>query len=83
MKLLTAFAISVSFLSFAVQAESSLDTQEYQYGKKLDISHVVSITTQEARPFECGSVNEEMVYIDSKGQQHHLTYKAVSKGCQW
>ncbi|VVN72702.1 DUF2790 domain-containing protein [Pseudomonas fluorescens] len=63
-------------VSAQVQAQEAAAT--YEYGMKLDIAHVVSIS-----PIAnvCGVVPVEMTYQDSKGVTHILDYSVFGTGC--
>ncbi|NUU39217.1 DUF2790 domain-containing protein [Pseudomonas sp. C2B4] len=52
--------------------------ETYTYGSKLDIKKVIAVTDV---PNECGPVQAQMTYEDSKGQRHVLQYQVMGTGC--
>lgn len=50
----------------------------YQYGMKLDIEHVISITDNS---HICGVTPSIMTYTDSEGYVHRLQYQVYGGGC--
>lgn len=51
----------------------------YQYGRKLDVQHVIAIHEDAASA--CQVVNARMDYLDSHGQPHSLSYQKFSSAC--
>lgn len=64
-------------LSCSVLAESPPTT--YEYGLKLDISKVISISTKGSRT--CEPVDRTMKYMDSFGKTKTLKYRVLSDAC--
>ncbi|EJM83352.1 DUF2790 domain-containing protein [Pseudomonas sp. GM60] len=62
----------------SAQAHAEETAVAYEYGMKLDIVHVVSITPIAD---ECGVVPVEMTYQDSTGATHILDYSVFGTGC--
>lgn len=71
-------AASLSLLlSCSVLAESAPIT--YEYGMKLDVAKVLSISTASSRT--CEPVDRIMKYIDSSGKTETLKYRVLSDAC--
>ena len=65
----------------ALSALSSLamaDATAYHYGQHLDIARVISQTLPQTG---CAVGEAQMVYLDSKGEQHTLTYLRQGENC--
>ncbi|WP_374438750.1 DUF2790 domain-containing protein [Pseudomonas panipatensis] len=74
-----------SFSSLALAEQASAGTQpqspaveQYTYGMKLDVAHVVSTTDVSN---QCGIVPAQMTYEDSQGQRHTVEYQVWGNGC--
>lgn len=65
----------------ADEAANQTVEEEYSYGMNLDVSRVISIQTDSSAALSCGLADETMVYEDSHGKQHELTYQVVATGC--
>lgn len=84
MKALVVLALAgFSSLALAEQADAAAQPQspaveQYTYGMKLDIAHVVSTTDVSN---VCGVVPAQMTYEDSQGQRHTLEYQVMGSGC--
>ncbi|MXI50256.1 DUF2790 domain-containing protein [Pseudomonas moraviensis] len=77
-QLATAIAASFSLiLSSSVLAES--DPTTYEYGMKLDIAKIISISTTRSRT--CEPVDRMLKYIDSSGKTETLKYRVLSDAC--
>ena len=65
----------------ALSALSSLamaDASTYHYGQDLDVAKVVS---QSLPQTGCAVGEAKMVYLDSKGEQHTVTYLRQGENC--
>ncbi|MFV3372029.1 DUF2790 domain-containing protein [Pseudomonas sp. NY15435] len=72
------FAIACLFTSCAALAAQEVPpAQDYHYGEKLDIKHVVQAPDLDF----CGIREVEMTYEDSAGQRHTLRYPVWGQGC--
>lgn len=60
----------------AVAAE---DVQPARTGVNLDVAKTISVTDTSSA---CGIVPVNMVYEDSKGERHAITYMVQGGGCQ-
>ncbi|SDH38316.1 DUF2790 domain-containing protein [Pseudomonas panipatensis] len=74
-----------SFSSLALAEQASAGTQpqspaveQYTYGMKLDVAHVVSTTDVSN---QCGIVPAQMTYENSQGQRHTVEYQVWGNGC--
>ncbi|MNO08145.1 hypothetical protein D3C81_2306560 [compost metagenome] len=54
---------------------------EYEYGMKLDIAKVISLT--EPDQWTCEVVMAQMTYLDSSGQQRELIYRKLANACSY
>ncbi|MBB3104010.1 DUF2790 domain-containing protein [Azomonas macrocytogenes] len=55
----------------------SVKSEQYEYGMKLDIHRVISRQYGSNYMSSCDVVPAHMVYDDSQGQRHAITYKVV------
>ncbi|WP_437880731.1 DUF2790 domain-containing protein [Pseudomonas sp. LRF_L74] len=84
MKALVLLALAgLSPLAFAqdngqTSPDSQLPVEQYHYGMKLDIDHVVSLTDSSTT---CGLMTSYMVYEDHQGNLHRLAYLIQGNGC--
>lgn len=76
--LLTGIVFNVMAADAAPGTSAKVDTQEYSYSQELDVAKVISMSQV---PDICAVVPAEMVYEDSTGQRHTLTYKVMGNGC--
>ena len=63
--------------SAAAQPQSPA-VEQYTYGMKLDVAHVISTTDISN---VCGVVPAQMTYEDSQGQRHTVEYQVMGNGC--
>ncbi|MFK4132387.1 DUF2790 domain-containing protein [Pseudomonas luteola] len=75
--LLAVAAMSVFGTQMAVAAESPV-SEQYSYGKKLDIAKVISL---EEPANVCSVVPVHMTYLDHEGHQHVMEYHVMGTGC--
>ncbi|MBP0940749.1 DUF2790 domain-containing protein [Pseudomonas alliivorans] len=73
----------LSTLAMAEESQTKVAAQqarveEYTYGTHLDIARVIS-TSQ--IPNVCQVVPARMVYEDSHGKQHIMSYQVMGNGC--
>ncbi|MEE4995374.1 DUF2790 domain-containing protein [Pseudomonas alliivorans] len=73
----------LSTLAMAEESQTKVAAQqarveEYTYGTHLDIARVIS-TSQV--PNVCQVVPARMVYEDSHGKQHIMSYQVMGNGC--
>lgn|GEM_PF-2614441 len=73
----SATAFGMFFLSLTALADSA--PQSYEYGAKLDVVKVLSITTQDSAA--CEPVEQTMTYTDSSGETRALQYVVLSSTC--
>lgn len=71
-------AFGMLFIGFSALADSS-SPQRYEYGTKLDIEKVLSISTRDSAV--CEPVEQTMKYIDSSGKSQTLQYVVLSTAC--
>lgn len=71
-----ALSIATSLL-FSAQVAAQ-EVIVYQYGMKLDIERVISITDTS---HICGVTPSVMTYADSEGHVHRLQYQVYGGGC--
>ncbi|MFI8481020.1 DUF2790 domain-containing protein [Pseudomonas sp. NPDC078700] len=64
-------------LAVVAQGAFSADVQQYSYGQKLDVAQIISIKAPEG----CDVGEATMVYKDSNGQTHTLTYLRTGENC--
>ncbi|WP_122867578.1 DUF2790 domain-containing protein [Pseudomonas viridiflava] len=74
---------ALSTLAMAEESQTKVAAQqvrveEYKYGTHLDIAKVIS-TSQ--IPNVCQVVPARMVYEDSQGKQHIMSYQVMGNGC--
>lgn len=70
---------SLLISSSAFAATSTTTPEMYQYGDKLDVSKVVSMSKI---PNDlCEAVPATMTYLDPKGVQHTMEYQVLADGC--
>lgn len=53
---------------------------QYDYSQKLDIKRVISMS--DIPDNVCAPVQANMLYEDSKGQEHNMQYTVMGGGCQ-
>lgn len=82
MKKITAMAaMLISYLPLmSWAADTVTELESYHYGQALDIKEVISVNTVQPEN-SCGVQKKELIYKDSQGQEHKLTYEAVPSGC--
>lgn len=66
-------------LSSNAQAQGA--AVDYEYGQKLDIAKVISLSEPDTYSSECNVVTAHMVYLDSAGQRHALNYLKLPDIC--
>lgn len=52
-------------------------TEPYHYGTQLDIAKVISVSRSHN---DCEVGNQRMVYVDSRGSEHAISYDVVDTG---
>jgi hypothetical protein len=70
------YLLALACATTLAQAETP---EQYHYGMHLDIAKVISQTL----PQGCETGEAQMVYLDSKGEQHTLTYLRMGEGCDY
>ncbi|MCD5992685.1 DUF2790 domain-containing protein [Pseudomonas sp. CDFA 602] len=85
MKVSIAVLALCGFSAFAMAEESQTKVamqqarvEQYTYGTHLDIARVISISQI---PDVCQVVPARMVYEDSQGKQHIMSYQVMGNGC--
>lgn len=76
---LFASAAEISLPVGTAATNQSVPVEHYDYSQKLDIAHVINIST--ASSVECEPVKSNMIYVDSHGVRHNLEYMRLSDSC--
>jgi hypothetical protein len=76
---LFASAAEINLPAETAAASQSVPAVQYDYSQKLDIAHVINIST--ASSVECEPVKSNMIYVDSHGVRHNLEYMRLSDSC--
>lgn len=71
--------MTAAFISCGVGAQTA--PVEYEYGMKLDIAKVISLTEPDQQI--CEVVKAQMTYLDSSGQQRELIYRKLASVCSY
>ncbi|TWH76301.1 uncharacterized protein DUF2790 [Azomonas agilis] len=76
-------ALFVACMPLVAVANEPLEVEEYHYGMNLDVGQVISVkpVQTDSQVSSCGLVEKEMIYKDSKGQEHDLKYEVMATGC--
>lgn len=69
----------LSASAMSAMAQDLAASEPYSYGTRLDISKVISLTEDSGD--NCGVVNAQMIYLDSMGEQHAVTYLKIAANC--
>ncbi len=78
-KAISAACLLTVLSAMSAMAQDAVASEPYSYGTRLDISKVISLTEDSGD--NCGVVSAQMIYLDSMGEQHAVTYPKIAANC--